>query len=88
MTEYIPLGILLKTAPFALGHRCSVSVETSSYWGLAFRLLWPQDMAKARQLLAEAGYPGGKGLGKPVINTCVFTAIPFLPESAQLAADS
>ena len=45
-------------------------------------------MGKARQLLAEAGYPDDKSLGKPVINTCVFTAIPFLPESAQLAADS
>ena len=45
-------------------------------------------MAKARQLLAEAGYPSGKGFGKLVTNTCVFTAVPFLPESSQLAADS
>jgi ABC-type transport system substrate-binding protein len=48
----------------------------------------PQDVGKARQLLADAGFPEGKGLGKLVINTWVSTATPFLPESAQLVADS
>lgn len=48
---------------------------------------FPYDPVKARQLLAAAGYPGGKGFGKLVINTWVSRAVPFLPESAQLAAD-
>jgi ABC-type transport system substrate-binding protein len=48
---------------------------------------WPQDVTRARQLLAEAGYPGGKGFGKLTVNSWVSTAMPFLPESAQLAAD-
>ncbi len=48
---------------------------------------WPQDVAKARQLLAQAGYPNGQGFGKLIVNTWVSTALPFLPESAQLAAD-
>jgi len=48
---------------------------------------WPQDAAKARQLLAQAGYPNGQGFGKLIVNTWVSTAMPFLPESAQLAAD-
>jgi ABC-type transport system substrate-binding protein len=46
------------------------------------------DPAKARQLLAAAGYPGGKGFPKLVLNTWSSRAVPFLPESAQLAADS
>ena len=47
---------------------------------------FPFDAVKARQLLAEAGYPGGKGFGKLVINTLVSTSAPLLPESAQLGA--
>jgi ABC-type transport system substrate-binding protein len=43
--------------------------------------------AKARQLLADAGYPGGKGFGKLIIDTSVSRATPLVPESAQLAAD-
>ncbi|MBM3943784.1 MAG: ABC transporter substrate-binding protein [SAR202 cluster bacterium] len=48
---------------------------------------FPYDPVKARQLMAEAGFPGGKGFGQLKINTWVSTAAPFLPESAQLAAD-
>jgi ABC-type transport system substrate-binding protein len=48
---------------------------------------FPYDPAKARQMLAEAGYPDGKGFGKVVLNTFVSPATPFLPESAQLVAD-
>jgi peptide/nickel transport system substrate-binding protein len=48
---------------------------------------FPYDPEKARQLLAEAGYPGGEGFGKFIVNTWVSQAMPLLPESAQLAAD-
>ncbi len=48
---------------------------------------FPFDPDKARQLLAQAGYPGGKGFGKLVINTWVSTATPLMPEAAQLGAE-
>ena len=47
----------------------------------------PFDPDKARQLLADAGHPNGEGFGKVIVNTWVSTALPFLPESAQVAAD-
>jgi peptide/nickel transport system substrate-binding protein len=49
---------------------------------------FPFDPDKARQLLADAGYPGGNGFGKLVINTYVSTSLPLMPESAQLAAEN
>jgi ABC-type transport system substrate-binding protein len=48
---------------------------------------FPYDPDKARQLLAEAGYPGGKGFGKLVINTWQSVASPLMPEAAQLTAE-
>jgi peptide/nickel transport system substrate-binding protein len=48
---------------------------------------WPFDPNKARQLLADAGYPGGKGFGKLILNTHPSTAMPFQVESAQLGAE-
>ena len=53
---------------------------------------FPYDGSKARELLTEAGYknpdnPGGKDFGKLIVNTWSSRAVPFLPESAQLAAN-
>jgi ABC-type transport system substrate-binding protein len=48
---------------------------------------YPFDPNKARQLLVEAGYPGGKGFGKLIIDTWVSISMPNMPEAAQLAAD-
>jgi ABC-type transport system substrate-binding protein len=49
---------------------------------------FPYDPGKARQLLADAGYPNGKGFGKLIINTWVSKSFPLMVESAQLGADS
>jgi peptide/nickel transport system substrate-binding protein len=49
---------------------------------------WPFDPDKARQLLGDAGYPGGEGFGKLIVHTFPSSAMPFLIEGAQLAADS
>jgi ABC-type transport system substrate-binding protein len=48
---------------------------------------WPFDPDKARQLLADAGYPGGKGFGKLIVNVRAATSLPFMIESAQIAAE-
>jgi len=40
---------------------------------------FPYDPDKARQLLAQAGYPGGQGFGKVILNTWVSN--PRLPAS-------
>ena len=48
---------------------------------------FPFDPDKARELLAEAGYPGGEGFGKLIINTWISSASPLMPETAQLTAE-
>jgi peptide/nickel transport system substrate-binding protein len=47
----------------------------------------PYDPDKARQLLADVGYPNGEGFGKLILNTWPSVDMPLLPESAQVAAD-
>jgi peptide/nickel transport system substrate-binding protein len=49
---------------------------------------FPYDPEKARQLLAEAGYPGGEGFTDPlIILTWPSTAVPNMPEAAQLVGE-
>ena len=48
---------------------------------------WPFDPDKARQLLADAGYPGGEGFGQLIVNTWPSTGMPYQVETAQLVAD-
>ena len=47
----------------------------------------PYDPDQARQILSDAGYPNGDGFPEVVVNTWISSAMPFLPESAQVAAD-
>ena len=47
---------------------------------------YPYDPELARDLLAQAGFPGGEGLPKQIINTWVAGDVPFLPEQSQLIA--
>jgi peptide/nickel transport system substrate-binding protein len=48
---------------------------------------FPFDPDKARQLMIEAGYPGGEGADKIVLHTWESTSMPFQTEAAQLAAE-
>jgi oligopeptide transport system substrate-binding protein len=45
-------------------------------------------VAKAKKLLADAGYPNGQGFGKLIVNTWVSASLPFMPEAATLMADT
>ena len=47
----------------------------------------PYDPDKARQLIADAGYPNGEGFGEVIVNTWISPSLPLQPESAQVAAD-
>ncbi|MBM3941386.1 MAG: ABC transporter substrate-binding protein [SAR202 cluster bacterium] len=49
---------------------------------------WPFDPNKARQLLADAGYPKGQGFGKLIVNTFPSSSMPLQVEAAEFAADS
>lgn len=48
----------------------------------------PFDPDKARQLLADAGYPGGQGFGKLVVNVSPSGVLPLLVEMTQLMAEN
>ena len=48
---------------------------------------FPFEPDKARQLMADAGYPGGEGVGKIILHTWQSTSMPFQTEAAQLAAE-
>ena len=47
----------------------------------------PFDADKARQLLADAGYPGGEGFGKLILSTAPSSSLPLVVEAAQLGAE-
>jgi peptide/nickel transport system substrate-binding protein len=45
---------------------------------------WPFDPDKARQLMADAGYPGGKGFGKLIVNTHTSLSMRVIPVARDL----
>ena len=47
---------------------------------------YPFDPDKARELMVDAGYPGGEGADKVVLHTWESTSMPFQTEAAQLVA--
>ena len=50
---------------------------------------FPYDPEKARQLLADAGYPGGQGFPTTIkLDVAPSGALPFMVEAAQFVADS
>ena len=55
--------------------------------GIAGNRPYEFDPEKARQLLADAGYPGGEGFGKVIVNSYKSPYNPFMAESAQLGAE-
>jgi len=48
---------------------------------------FPFEPDKARQLLKDAGYPDGEGVGTLILHTWQSTSMPFQTEAAQLAAE-
>lgn len=48
---------------------------------------FPFDPVKAKALLEQAGFPGGKGFPKLSIHTAVYGDMPFMPEMSLLLAD-
>ena len=64
---------------------CVVTPSTHGYWPPLDP--FPYDPGKARQLMADAGYPGGEGFPKVIINVSGSGHVPQVPESAQLVGD-
>lgn len=63
----------------------AVTPNTTGYSTDLDPLPFNPDMA--RQILADEGYPNGEGFGQVIVNTYLSTGLPFLPESAQVAAE-
>ena len=60
---------------------------TPSTIGYTEDLNWSYDPDKARQLLADAGYPNGEGFGKLIVNTAPSISAPFIVEATQIVAE-
>ena len=69
--------------PEMMGLRGWTEVSPSTFGYSSDLDPFPFEPEKARQLLADAGYPGGQGFGKYVVNVTVGT-YPFHAETAQL----